>query len=80
MSLQPALPALAQPSVRPEYVFSEPAKAAYNSWGGGVSGKGFPLRQLPKHLKRNPASRVHHTVQDYVPNTLRALNMTSVVR
>jgi len=48
--------------------------------GGEVNGKGFPLRQLPKHLKRNPASWIHNTVQDHMPNTLRILNMTFVVR
>ena len=32
MSLQPALPAAAQASVRPEYVFSESARKVRNIW------------------------------------------------
>ena len=74
MSLQPALPAAAQASVRPEYVFSESVRETRGHWCYRLE-EVSAVGALEVYLVRYPGVRIDYAIQDHMPGALRKLNI-----
>jgi len=78
MSLQPALPAAAQASVRLEYVFSESVRERRGHWCYRLE-EGSTVGALEVYLVRYPGVRIHYAIQDHMPDALHKLSIYRLI-